>query len=64
MAKKIHVSVIIEGEGTSTSFYLKDATVGELYALNSEMDVLKKEIIERIKDAPKDYEIEDLGDDD
>lgn len=62
MKKKIHILVVIEGEGTHSSFYFKDATVGELYAMNSEIDVLKKEIIDRIKDAPKDYEIQDFGD--
>ena len=64
MKKKIHISVVIEGEGTHSSFYFKDATVGELYALNSELDLLKGEILDRIEDAPKDFEIKDFGDDD
>ncbi len=62
MEKKIHVSVVIEGEGTHSSFYFKDATIGELYALNSEIDLLKREILDRIEAAPKDYEIQDFGD--
>ena len=64
MGKKIHIAVSIEGENTHSSFYFKDATVGQLYALNSEIDVLKKEIIDRIKEAPKDYEIQDFGEGD
>ena len=62
MEKKIHVSVVSEGEGTHSSFYFKDATIGELYALNSEIDLLKREILDRIEADPKYYEIQDFGD--
>ena len=60
--RPIHIAVNITETGTHSSFYFGGATVGELYALNSELDVLKADIIERIRDAPKDYEVEDFGD--
>ena len=63
MDKKIQVSIVLEGDSTNTSFYFKNATIGQLYALNSELDVLKTEIIDRIKEAPKDYEVQDFGED-
>lgn len=63
--KKIHISVIAnEDETTNTSFYFGGATVGQMSMLNHELDILKQEIISRIKDAPKIYEIEDYGKDD
>lgn len=61
MNKKIHISIVVEENGTHTSFYFKGATVSHLSMLNHELDILKGEIIDRIKEAPKDYEIEDYG---
>ncbi len=61
MKKPIHISVIVNEKGTETSFYFKDATVGQLALINTELDILKKDIIERMNDAPKDYEVQDFG---
>ncbi len=55
--KKIHIGVIASEEGTETSFYFGGATISQLSMLNHELDILKLEIIERIRDAPKDYEM-------
>ena len=57
MKKPIHLSIIAEENGTHTSFYFKGATVAQLSMLNHELDILKQEIIDRIKNAPKDYEV-------
>ncbi len=64
MTRIIGISIkIVDGEdGAHTSFYFGGATVEELYAINSELDILKLEILERIKEAPKDYEIKEFGD--
>ena len=59
--KEIHVKIIAEKESTHTSFYFKNATLGQLSLINSEIDILKQEIISRIKNAPNDYEIEEYG---
>lgn len=61
--KTIYVGIKIEGEGVSSSFHFKDATVGELALINAELDIIKLEILERINEAPKDYEIKDYGED-
>ncbi len=63
MPKQIHIQVLVDSEDTChTSFYFKGATVGQLSMINHELDILKQEVISRIKDAPKDYEITDFGD--
>lgn len=64
MTKIIGISIkIIGGENaTHTSFYFGGATVEQLYAINSELDILKREILDRIKDAPKEYEVEEFED--
>lgn len=61
MTKKIHVAVTVDGEGTNVSFSLGEATVGQLALINAELDNLKKEVLDSIRDIPKDYEIEDFG---
>ncbi len=59
--KKIHIAVTCNGEeGTHSSFYFWGASVGQLSMLNHELDILKSEIIERLKAAPKDYEIKEF----
>lgn len=58
--KPIHISVAIEGEGTHTSFYFKDATIGQLALINAELDILKKELVDRIDECPKDYEVKEF----
>lgn len=61
--KKIHVAVVFNSEdNVNTSFYFKDATVEQLAMLNQELDILKQEILERVKYSPKDYEVQDFGD--
>ena len=66
MTKIIGISIkISDGEdedGIHSSFYFRGATVEQLYAINSELDILKKEILDRIKDAPKEYEVEEFED--
>ena len=64
MTKPIHIAVEATKEGAHTSFYFKGATVGQLSMINHELDLLKIDILERIKDAPKDYEIQDFGEED
>lgn len=59
--KPIYITVVAEEERTHTSFWFKDATISQLSIINHELDILKREIIDRIKEAPKDYEIEDYG---
>ena len=62
MVRKIHVAVVFDGkEGFNTSFYFKNATVEQMAILNQELDILKQEILERVKDYPKDYEVQDFG---
>ena len=63
--KPIHISVVISGEeSTDISFYFKNATVIQLSMINHELDILKSEIIDRLKSAPKEYEVQDFGDED
>ena len=62
MKKQIHISVIANDEGTHVSFYFGGATVENLSMLNHELDILKIEILDRLKDSPKDYEVQDFGD--
>lgn len=63
--KPIHVSIVLTGEGdeegTRVSWYFKDATVEQLSLINHELDLMKMEILSRLKDAPKDWDIEDWG---
>lgn len=61
MKKPIHISVVIDGDGVDVSFYFGGARVCDLSMLNHELDLLKQEILSRLKDAPKDYEIQDYG---
>lgn len=60
--KPIHISVIATDEGANTSFWFKDATVSHLSMINHEIDLLKMEILDRIKDAPKEWEITESQD--
>lgn len=60
--KKIHILIEVEKQSTHISFYFKGALVEQLYALNSELDLLKGEILDRIKDAPKEFEIQEFDD--
>ena len=57
--KPIHINVIAKEEGTITSFWFKDATVSQLSMINHEIDLLKREILDRINDSPKEWEIKE-----
>lgn len=59
--KPIHISVVAEDEGSKVSWYFKDATVGHLSMINHEIDLLKREVLDRIKEAPKEWEIEETN---
>ena len=60
--KNIGIKVIVDQEGMAhTSFYFKEATIGQLQTINAELDILKKDIINRIDESPKDYEVKDFG---
>ena len=59
--KQIHISVVAESQGTNTSWRFKDATVGQLAMINHEIDLLKREVLNRIREAPKEWEIEESG---
>ncbi len=62
MKKPIHISVVMREDGSvDVSFYFKDALVSDLSMINHELDLLKQEILSRLKDAPKEYQIEDYG---
>lgn len=61
--KPIHAAVTIIEGGTHTSFHFKDATIGDLALINSELDLLKMEVLERIRDSEKEYEVNDYGED-
>ena len=60
MKKKIHILIELEGESSHVSFYFGGALVEQLYALNSELDLLKKEILDRLKEAPKEFEVKEF----
>lgn len=55
--RPVYISVVAREEGTNISFNFKDATVAQLSMINHELDILKKDIIERIDGAPKEWEI-------
>ena len=55
--KPIHISIVANEEETNTSFYFKGATVAQLSMINHELDILKKDIIDRIEHAPKEWEV-------
>lgn len=57
--RPIHISVIAGEESTDVSFYFGGATVGQLSMINHELDILKKEIVNRLEEAPRSYEIEE-----
>lgn len=60
MMKKrpIYISVVAkDDESTDVSFYFGKATVAQLSMINHELDILKKDIINRLENAPKSYEI-------
>ena len=59
--KPIYISVIAKEEGTESSWYFKGATVAQLSMINHELDILKKEILDRIEASPKEWEIENHG---
>ncbi len=60
--KPIHISIIAKKEGTNTSFYFKGATIAQLSMINHELDILKREIIDRIDSVPKEYEVTEEDD--
>ena len=59
--RPVCISIIAKEDGTNTSFNFKDATVAQLSMINHELDILKKDIIERIDRAPKEWEINHEG---
>ncbi len=63
MKKPVHISVIAnEDESLEVSFYFGNATRTQLSILNHELDILKYEILSRIRETPPDYQVEDYGD--
>jgi len=62
--KPVHIKVIaLSDESTNTSFYFGGATVGQLSMINHEIDLLKREVLDRIGEAPKEWEIEETSED-
>ncbi|MCK4648067.1 hypothetical protein KAT51_00945 [bacterium] len=55
--RPIYISVVAKKEGVTTSFHFKKATVAQLSMINHELDILKRDIIERIEQSPKEWEV-------
>lgn len=60
--RPVYISVVANEDSANTSFHFKDATVAQLSMINHELDILKKEILTRIEESPKEWEIEEYAD--